>query len=218
MDPKTEIGRKDIDPVTRTPYWIDGPLMLVVRYGGVVVFDEGNMAHQRVTAAWHGLTSVLRRINLTENGEVVAAGRGGTGSYQPVLMGLTMNPTSVGTARMNPAFRNRFAMPCSCGPTCVRSRSRVMGRSATMVDMADRIRGLAEVQSPCSTNMLIEFERHAAMFGIPAASAMFRNHFDDDEAGPGGACVGGERRHDRLRARAGRGRGGGQLIVAYQVE
>ena len=183
MDPKTEIGRTKINPVTREPDWVDGPMLLVVRYGGVVVFDEGNMAHPRITAAWHGLTSVLRRINLTENGEVVAAGRGGTGEAQPVLLGLTMNPNSyVGTVRMNPAFRNRFPMPIEW--PYLREVEEQMVESVTLLDMAEKIRSLAEVQSPCSTNMLIEFERHAHMFGYSLAAKMFRNHFDDDEASP----------------------------------
>ena len=53
-----------------------------------------------------------------------------------------------------------------------------------MLDFADSVRELAEVQSPVSTNMLIEFERHVRRWGVEAASVLFCNHFDDDEVGP----------------------------------
>ena len=163
--------------------WIDGPLMLVVRYGGVVLFDEVNLAHPRVTAAFHGVTSVMRRIDLSDNGEIVPAGRGGTGEAQPVLIGAAINPTSYnGTTRLNQAFRNRFAIPVKW--PYLREVEEQMVTSVTLLDFADMVRSLAEVQSPVSTNMLIEFERHCRRWGVEAASVLFCNHFDDDEVGP----------------------------------
>lgn len=183
MDPKSVLGRMTIDPKSGLPTWVDAPLMLVIRYGGVAVFDEVNLAHPRVTAAFHGVTSVMRRVDLSENGEVVAAGRGGTGAPQPVLLGAAINPTSYnGTSRMNQAFRNRF--PMSVDWPYLRDVEEQMIQSTTLLDLADSVRSLAEVQSPVSTNMLIEFERHHEALGFDLAAAMFVNHFDDDEQGP----------------------------------
>jgi MoxR-like ATPase len=183
MDPKSVLGRMTIDQATGLPVWIDGPLMLVVRYGGVVLFDEVNLAHPRVTAAFHGVTSVMRRIDLSDNGEIVPAGRGGTGEAQPVLIGAAINPTSyTGTTRLNQAFRNRFAIPVKW--PYLREVEAQMVTSVTLLDFADMVRSLAEVQSPVSTNMLIEFERHCRRWGVEAASVLFCNHFDDDEVGP----------------------------------
>lgn len=183
MDPKTVLGRRDIDATTGLPVYLDAPALLVIRYGGVVVFDEVNMAHPRVTAAFHGVTSVMRRVDLPENGEIVAAGRGGTGETQPVLIGAAMNPTSYnGTTRMNQAFRNRFPVPVKW--PYLRSVESQMVMSDTLLDFADAVRSLPEVVSPVSTNMLIEFERHVEVFGIDAACALFCNHFDDDEVAP----------------------------------
>jgi MoxR-like ATPase len=157
--------------------------MLVIRYGGSVLFDEVNLAHPRVTAAFHGVTSVMRRVDLSENGEVVPAGRGGTGEAQPVLLASAMNPTTYsGTLRMNPAFRNRFPMPLEW--PYLREVEEQLVVSGTLLDYADNVRSLAEVQSPVSTNMLIEFERHVEAFGIEAACVLFVNHFDSDERGP----------------------------------
>jgi MoxR-like ATPase len=183
MDPKTVIGRRDIDALTGRPCWLDSPHTLVIRYGGVVVYDEANLAHQRVTAAWHGVTSVMRRLDLQENGEIIRAGHGGLGEAQPVLIGVAINPTTYnGTTRLNQAFRNRFPIPVKW--PYMREVEEQMVTSTTLLDMAWMIRDLAEVQSPLSTNMLIEFERHAEMFGFDAAAVLFCNHFDDDEVGP----------------------------------
>jgi len=183
MDPKSVLGRRDIDHATGFPMWIDADHTLVIRYGGVVVYDEVNMAHQRVTAAFHGVTSVSRRLDLQENGEVIRCGHGGTGAPQPVLIGCAINPTTyTGTTRMNQAFRNRFQMPIKW--PYLREVEEQLVASTTLLDVADGIRSLAEVQSPTSTNMLIEFERHVTAFGIEAAMALFANHYDDDEVGP----------------------------------
>ena len=183
MDPKSVLGRRDIDRVSGLPVWLDAPHTLVIRYGGVVVYDEVNMAHPRVTAAFHGVTSVMRRLDLQENGEIINAGRGGLGERQPVLIGAAINPTSYsGTTRLNPAFRNRFPMPVKW--PYVRAVEEQMVRSVTLLNMADTIRSLADVQSPVSTNMLIEFERHVHAFGPEAAAELFCNHFDDDEVAP----------------------------------
>jgi MoxR-like ATPase len=183
MDPKSVLGRRDIDRGSGMPVWLDAPHTVVVRYGGVVIYDEVNMAHPRVTAAFHGITSVMRRLDLQENGEVIRAGHGGLGEAQPLLIGAAINPTSYnGTTRMNQAFRNRFPVPVKW--PYLREVEEQMVRSVTLLDMADSIRSLSEIQSPVSTNMLIEFERHVEAFGIAAASALFCNHFDEDEVGP----------------------------------
>ena len=183
MDPKSVLGRRDIDKATGFPVWLDAPHTLVIRYGGVLLYDEVNMAHPRVTAAFHGVTSVMRRLDLQENGEVIRAGHGGMGEAQPVLIGAAINPTSYrGTSQMNEAFSNRFPMPVKW--PYLREVEEQMVVSTTLLDIADGIRSLAEVQAPVSTNMLIEFERHVHMFNIDAAIVLFCNHFRDDEVGP----------------------------------
>lgn len=188
MDPKSVLGRTTIDPVSGRPTFIDGPATTVIRYGGVLVFDEVNLAHPRITAAFHGVASVMRRLDLQENGEIIFAGRGGSGDPQPVLIGTALNPTTyTGTARLNQAFRNRFHMQFKW--PYLREVEEQMVASTTLLDLADSIRSLAEVQSPTSTNMLIEFERHAEALGMDFATAMFVNHYDDSEAGPVGRAV-----------------------------
>ena len=183
MDPKSVLGRRDIDPNTDRPIWIDAPHTLVIRYGGAVLYDEANLAHQRVTAAFHGVTSVMRRLDLNENSEIIPAGRGGMGEAQPVLLAAAINPTTYnGTTRLNQAFRNRFPIPVDW--PYLREVEEQLVASSTLLDFAEGARSLAEVQSPVSTNMLIEFERHVRTWGISAACTLLVNHLDEDERGP----------------------------------
>ena len=183
MDPKSVLGRRDIDRVTGLPVWLDAPHTIVIRYGGCVLYDEVTLAHPRVTAAFHGVTSVMRRLDLQENGETIRAGHGGIGEAQPVLLAAATNPRSYrGTSQMNQAFANRF--PVTVKWPYLREVEEQMVTSTTLLDIAWAARDLAEVQSPVSTNMLIEFERHVHMWNIDAAIEVFVNHFDDDEVNP----------------------------------
>jgi MoxR-like ATPase len=181
MDPGTIIGRTTIGPDGAVE-WVDGDMTLVIRYGGVVLIDEINMAHPRVTAAWHGVLSVMRAMSLPENGEVIRAGRGGTGERQPVLIGAAYNPHYQGTVRLNEALGNRYPAPFKWDYD--REVESQLVKSPRLLDMAGTIRNLAEIRSPVSTNMLQEFVRHANKFDMAMAEYWFVNHFSDAEQGP----------------------------------
>ena len=180
-DPATIVGQTKFRP-DGTVSWVDGDLTLVARYGGVIVIEEANMAHQRVQAAWQQLLDVSRRLSLPENNETVAAGRGGLGAPQPTLFAATYNDRYQGTVRLNEAFRNRFPMPFSWGYD--REVEETLMTSTRLLDMAENVRSLAEIRSPLSTNMLMEFERHAARVGMDLAAYWFVQHFEPEERGP----------------------------------
>lgn len=181
MDPGVILGKVGPKP-DGTIGWIDGDMTLVLRYGGVTVIDEINLAHPRIQAAWHQLLSVARRMSIPEAGETVIAGRGGTGDPQPVLFASAYNPRYQGTVRLNEAMRNRFGTPLRWGYD--RGVEEQLVTSTTLLDTAANIRSLAEIRSPLSTNMLMEFERHAGRFNLPMAIELLANHFEDDEVGP----------------------------------
>jgi MoxR-like ATPase len=181
MDPGVIVGRTTVVDAGEIR-WVDGDMTLVVRYGGVALIDEINMAHPRITAAWHQLLAVTRRMSIPEAGETVVAGRGGLGDPQPTLFGAAYNPRYQGTVRLNEALSNRFAVPLDWGYN--RDVEAELVTSSRLLDMADNIRALGEIRSPLSTNMLMEFERHAGRFGMALASRLLSNHFADDERGP----------------------------------
>lgn len=181
MDPATVLGRTTIS-ADGSVGWVDGDFTLVIRYGGVALVDEANLAHPRITAAFHQLLAVTRRMSIPEAGETVIAGRGGLGDPQPVLLGSAYNPRYQGTVRLNEAFANRFAMPVDWGYE--REVEEKLVTSGRLLDLADNIRSLAEIRTPVSTNMLMEFERHAERVSFALAATLFINHFPSEERGP----------------------------------
>jgi MoxR-like ATPase len=186
MDPGVIIGRTTIGPDGGVEF-VDGDLTLVVRYGGLGLVDEANLAHPRITAAWHQLLAVTRRMSIPEAGETVIAGRGGIGDPQPTLFAGAYNARYQGTVRLNEAFTNRF--PIQLDWDYDRAVEEALCASSRLLDMAYNVRSLAEVRSPLSTNMLMEFERHASRFGMALAQRLFVNHFAPDERGPVGRAL-----------------------------
>lgn len=181
MDPGTVLGRTMIDP-DGAVRWVDGDLTLVVRYGGVVLIDEINLAHPRITAAFHQLLAVTRRLSIPEAGETIAAGRGGLGDAQPILLGAALNPRYQGTVRLNEALPNRYAIQLDWDYD--RAVEEALVVSLRLIDVAENIRSLAEIRTPLSTNALMEFERHVDGLGLSLAQRLFVNRFDPSERAP----------------------------------
>jgi MoxR-like ATPase len=178
--------------------WMDGDMTVVARYGGVILFDEVNMAIPRVMAAFKALISVTRRLTIPENTESIIAGHGAHGHHfekdtdddgnevdvlvcegeaQPVLIAAAYNPRYQGTARLNEALLNQFALPVDWGYE--RAVEAQLIDSTTLLDQADGMRSLADIRTPVSTNMLMEFERHYLRWGADAAVGFFKAHFED---------------------------------------
>lgn len=181
MDLGTILGRTTIDPEGRVR-WVDGDATLVVRYGGVLLVDEVNMCHPRITAGFHQLLGVTRRMSLPEAGETIVAGRGGTGEAQPTLFGAAYNPRYQGTVRLSEALANRFAIPLDWDYE--RDVEELLVSSNRLLDMAENVRSLAEIRTPMSTNALMEFERHFQRLGWDLAARLLVNRFAPDERAP----------------------------------
>jgi len=181
MDPGVILGRTTFTS-SDSVEWVDGDWTLVVRYGGVGLIDEINMAHPRITAAYHQLLAVTRRMSLPEAGETIIAGRGGLGNPQPTLFGAAYNPRYDGTVRLNAALKNRFPLKLEWGYE--RSVEEQLVVSGRLLDMADHVRTLAEIRSPLSTNMLMEYERHAHRYNLAMAKRHLVNGFEGEEQGP----------------------------------
>jgi AAA domain (dynein-related subfamily) len=178
MDPGVVLGRTMIDPETRVPHWVDGDFTLVVRHGGVVILDEVNMAHPRVMAAFHQLLSVSRRISLPEAGETVLAA--GCDCHDvPLVIFAAYNPRYEGTARLNYALANRFAIPLQWGYD--RAVEAELVSSTRLLDIAESMRDLADIRTPVPTNALMELERHALGLGFELAAHLFVNRFQPEE-------------------------------------
>ena len=177
-------GPTGIDPDTGQQTWVDGNMTLVVRYGGVLLIDEINMANQRITAGWHELLDVSRRLDVPENHEVIRAGQGGMGEEQPTLFCAAYNPREAGyegTVKINAAMKNRYAIPITWNYDRTVEAQRL--DSTSLLDVAWNMRSLADIGTPVSTNMLEEFEEHARDLGMNPAIGIFLEHFNDEEQG-----------------------------------
>jgi len=182
MDPGTVLGRTMLDSGSGMPEFIPGDFTLIIKYGGVALIDECNMAHPRITAAFHQLLAVTRRMSIPEAGLTVIGGREGLGEPQPLLLGAAYNPRYQGTVRLNEALSNRFAIQLDWDYEAGVEEALVT--SSRLLDMARNIRSLAAIRTPVSTNMLMEFERHASRLGVDLAQHLFVNHFASEERGP----------------------------------
>jgi MoxR-like ATPase len=175
MDPGSVLGRTIVNEDGQ-PVWVDGDFTTVVRYGGVALLDEVNMALPRVTAAFHGVLAVTRRMSIPEAGMSVVAG-GAT--KQPVLFVAALNPRYQGTVRLSEALANRF--PIQLDWDYAREVEAQLVSSNRLLDMADGVRSLAEIRTPLSTNALQEFERHYLALGWELARTLLINRFDPSE-------------------------------------
>jgi MoxR-like ATPase len=185
MDPGVIVGRTSImstEDGTAVSEFIDGDMTLIVRYGGVTILDDVNLAHQRVTAAWFGLLSVMRAMSIPEAGEIIQAGAGGLGERQQCLFGAAYNPRYQGTVRLNEALGNRYPQPYEWDYD--RSVEEQLIKSKTLLDEAYNMRSMADVRTPVSTNMLMEYVEHARDLDQRMAEYWFKNHFPSDERGP----------------------------------
>jgi MoxR-like ATPase len=184
MDLATIIGRTSIAHVDGLAIdeWIDGNMLLVIRYGGVLLIDEVNMIHARVAAGFHQLLDVMRTMTVPEHTESIEAGCGGTGSPQPVLLAAAYNDRYQGTVRLNEAFSNRFDQHHEWG--YLREVEEQLVDSARLLDFAYDVRDMAEIRTPVSTNALMTFERHVRKLGIGPAQRMFVNRFASEERTP----------------------------------
>ena len=183
MDKDTVIGQSKILGPEAVEF-VDGIMTLVVRYGGVVLIDEINMAHPRIMAGFKALFSSTRMMTVPENNEEIKAGFGGLGEPQPFLIAGNMNPFGryAGTQRLNEALTNQFSIQLEWDYDAA-VESELMD-SKRLLDMASTIRSLTEIRSPLSTNMLMEFERHAVDLNMDFAARALVNHFAPEERAP----------------------------------
>ena len=87
-------------------YWCDGPLMIAMKKGYWIVFDEINMAAPEILSVLHSLTDDDRFIMLKEkDGEKIIPNDG-------FRLFATMNPPEeyAGTRELNKAFLSRFSV------------------------------------------------------------------------------------------------------------
>jgi len=174
LDPSTIWGKVMVNSEGLVEF-LSSPAGLVLRYGGVLVIDEINMAHPRVLASLHELLSVFRSVSIAENsGEVVRAAR-------PLLIVATMNPGYQGVAVLNTALARRFSWTISWGYSSAVEEALIP--SETLRDFASAVRELPEVRTDLSTDSLISFVETASVLGPDFAAGRLVSVFSESERG-----------------------------------
>lgn len=178
MDIQSVIGRTTVAHVDglAVDEFVDGEMTLVVRYGGVLLIDEIDMTHPRVTAGFHQLLAGTRRMSVIENGETVIA------AYPSLFAAARNGRAYQGTTRMSEALLNRYAMPFDWNYE--RSVEEQLVTSGRLLDLAYGIRNTPEIRTPTSTNALMEYERHATKLDMAAANYFLLRRYPMEERGP----------------------------------
>lgn len=157
-------------------FWQDGPVTDMVKHGGVLLINEVNFLPPRVATVLFSLLDGRREIALLEHkGEVIKA-------HPELLIIADMNPDYIGTQQLNAAFRNRFEIQLDWDYDPNVEASLV--KSKTLREFAVNIRKARrknDVETPTSTNMLIEFEEVVSTLGLKFALANLVQHYSTDD-------------------------------------
>jgi nitric oxide reductase NorQ protein len=179
IDPNTFWGGWQPDPADpegRRLIWVDSEITEVIRQGGILYLDEVNFLPPKVAAVFHGLLDKRRQITIPEKGnEVIKA-------HSDLQVICAYNPDYEGTKPLNAAFKNRFKLKLRFDYDEAVEKELIC--IPVMLDIAKKLR-LAQkngdLDTPVSTNMLVEFEELAVDLGYEFAMTNFLNAFADEE-------------------------------------
>lgn len=155
--------------------WEDGVLTKFMRFGGVFVVDEINMAPADILSLFHSITDDERRLVLTQkDGEVIH-------SHPDFYLVATMNVDYEGTKPLNLALKDRFRIfELDYNPTVEKK----LGVDEEFSEIADKLRKSEEIMTPVSTRDLIKFIQDREIYGEKLARLFFINNFEKEEKAP----------------------------------
>lgn len=170
----------------------DGGITDIARHGGVVLLNEINFMSERIAPVLYEALDKRREITLLDHkGEKIRIHRPDCWCNLDfeecrsrwVLFVADMNPDYAGTRPLNAAMRNRFAIQLFWDyDPAVEAK---LVKSPVLLDIAKKIRAQIgkNIDTPVSTNMLMEFVRFAESkaLGVDFAVDNFCNHFTPDE-------------------------------------
>lgn len=185
--------------------WVDGPVSLAFRFGGMLYLDELNMLQPRIASALHSAFDFRRHLVIMEhpvthschphghlqdpdghekcegftdhNGPLIIP------AHPRLFVTAAYNPGYEGTRELNHALANRFiAMPVDYDPEVEKE----LITSPTLREFAMKLReqhAIGTITTPVSTNRLIDFEQHVEDLEYEAAKQLFLWNFQEHERG-----------------------------------
>lgn len=189
LDPSQMFGKMSVKD-DGTFGWFDGGVTEIVRTGGVILINEVNFMPPRIATVLFELLDKRREISLLDHkGEKVRAHRPSCWCDLPakecearwVLVVADMNPGYAGTSQLNAAFRNRFPVQFEIDYNPLVEEKLVFSSTLRKIVTAIRTQVGRTVDTPVTTNMMMEFETIATGMGVAWAVTNFVNHFDTEE-------------------------------------
>jgi MoxR-like ATPase len=174
IDPNTFWGGPSIDPEGNLVPWVYSSIKEIIEHGGLLYIDECNFMHPRVSAAFHDLLDFRRQVTILEHGNETFE------ASDDLQVIASYNPDYEGTRPLNPAFKNRFKIKLN-----VDYSQDVEGELVNMpvlLELANRLRTeVSSIDTPVSTNMLMEFEELAIDLDLAFAKSNFLSAFNVEE-------------------------------------
>ena len=176
IDPATLFGRTVINDDGTIGY-IESDITLIMRYGGIINLDEINFMPPRVAAIVHPALDKRRYVTIPELGNI------GFALAKTCQFTASYNPGYEGTRPLNAAFKNRF--PIKLNFEYKREiEEELVGQMPILLEIAAKLRAQfasGDIETPISTNMLMEFQDHAMALSPELAELIFTNSFAEHE-------------------------------------
>lgn len=157
--------------------WVESDLVQVFRYGGVVDLAECNFMRPKISATFHSALRDRQVSVLERGGEVIHLH-----SDVQFVGDYNDGASYTGTFDLNPAFKNRFALKVPFDYD--RGVEGQLVSMPILLEVADKLRERrkdGDIDTPVSTNMLIEFETFAIDISQDFAVENFIASFNEDE-------------------------------------
>lgn len=177
VDPSTFWGGLVIDPDTgNLKGWEDSEATEIIKHGGILYLDEVNFLPAKIAATLHGLLDKRRQITLLEKGnEVIEA-------HPDLQIIASYNPNYEGTKPLNEAFKNRFKIKVEFDyDPAVEAQLLCVPVLQTLATKLRESHTRGDLDTPTSTNMLVEFEELAVDLSYEFAVGNFLNAFTTEE-------------------------------------
>ena len=176
VDPNTFWGGITFNEDGSLAGWKDSEITKIIREGGVLYLDEVNFLPPKVAAVFHGLFDKRRQITIPELGNMVIK------AHPDLQVVCAYNPDYEGTKPLNAAFKNRFKLKIRFDYDEEVEKALIC--IPVMLEIATKLRNAqraGDLDTPVSTNMLIEFEELAVDLSYEFAMTNFLNAFNDEE-------------------------------------
>lgn len=176
IDPNSFWGGYVPDQVTGGLRWQDSDALGVVIHGGILYVDEPNFMPPKTAASFHPLLDARRFVTVMEQGNRQHV------AHKSFICFGSYNPDYEGTRPLNKAFKNRFKIKLHIDYS--REVESKLVCMPVMLEMADKLRQArksGDLETPVSTNMLVEFEELAVDLGLVFALENFVGAFESEE-------------------------------------